>query len=407
MGAKTKIKCRHNKCGHEYYVRPDNFLSGKRCPSCYGTPKKINEKFVKEVYKLVKDEYVFLDKYINRQTKIKCKHNKCGNEYYVSPGNFLNGKRCPYCMRPNYNRDTKQFKQEVYELEGDNYDVIGNYINANTPISIRHNICGYTWKVFPSLFLNGVRCPKCAGVLKKSTKQFKQEVYDLVGDEYIFFGEYINNHTKLLCKHKKCGYEWMISPSNFLTGKRCPQCFGNMLKTQQQFENEVYSLVGKEYSVVGKYINNKTKIKIKHNTCGFTWQIAPSNFLRGRRCPQCSESKGEQLIRKYLESQNINFEQEYSFDDLIGIGGGFLRFDFAVFDNTSSLKFLIEYDGEFHFEKYYEDQNFDKIQIHDQRKNQYCKDNNIQLLRIPYWKFNDIEKILNKGLNKHDLLLKA
>ena len=55
-------------------------LSGKRCPSCYGTLQN-KEKFVKEVYKLVKDEYVFLDKYINRQTKIKCKHNKCGNEY--------------------------------------------------------------------------------------------------------------------------------------------------------------------------------------------------------------------------------------------------------------------------------------------------------------------------------------
>ena len=37
---------------------------------------------------------------------------------------------------------------------------------------------------------------------------------------------------------------------------------------------------------------------------------------------------------------------------------------------------------------------FKELQLKDSLKTQYCKDNGIQLLRIPYWEFNNIEKIL-------------
>ena len=31
-------------------------------------------------------------------------------------------------------------------------------------------------------------------------------------------------------------------------------------------------------------------------------------------------------------------------------------------------------------------------------KNNYCKENNINLLRIPYWQINEIENILNEKI---------
>ena len=37
---------------------------------------------------------------------------------------------------------------------------------------------------------------------------------------------------------------------------------------------------------------------------------------------------------------------------------------------------------------------FIKIKIRDTIKNEYCKNNNIKLIRIPYWKINDIENII-------------
>ena len=35
----------------------------------------------------------------------------------------------------------------------------------------------------------------------------------------------------------------------------------------------------------------------------------------------------------------------------------------------------------------------------DNIKSQYCKDNNIKLIRIPYWEYDNINEILDKELN--------
>ena len=41
-----------------------------------------------------------------------------------------------------------------------------------------------------------------------------------------------------------------------------------------------------------------------------------------------------------------------------------------------------------------------KIRVeHDNIKTQYCLDNNIKLIRIPYWEFDNIENILKQELN--------
>ena len=59
--------------------------------------KKTNKEFLNEVKELVRNEYTFLEDYVNNKIKILCRHNKCGNEYLVSPNRFLSGRRCPYC----------------------------------------------------------------------------------------------------------------------------------------------------------------------------------------------------------------------------------------------------------------------------------------------------------------------
>ena len=62
-------------------------------------------------------------------------------------------------------------------------------------------------------------------------------------------------------------------------------------------------------------------------------------------------------------------------------------------------KLLIEYDGIQHFEEveiFRESLTY--IQKNDDIKNQYCKDNDIKLIRIPYWDYDRIEEILQKEL---------
>jgi len=124
-------------------------------------------------------------------------------------------------------------------------------------------------------------------------------------------------------------------------------------------------------------------------------------LLSGRGCPECNKSKGEKKIDEILTKNNIPHDSEYTFEDLVGVGGGLLRFDIPVFwdKEKTKLRMLIEFDGIFHYEKQYDEDGFETLKIHDKLKNEYCKKNNIKLLRIPYWDFDNIEQILEKELN--------
>jgi hypothetical protein len=125
--------------------------------------------------------------------------------------------------------------------------------------------------------------------------------------------------------------------------------------------------------------------------------MVPESFLQGSRCPICAESKGEQKIRHWLNNNNINNKLQYTFNDLLSDKGNPLRFDFGILDKNNKLKLLIEYDGEGHYkEKPFGKDSYKLITYHDQLKNEYCNRNNIQLVRIPYWKFDDIENILGE-----------
>lgn len=81
-----------------------------------------------------------------------------------------------------------------------------------------------------------------------------------------------------------------------------------------------------------------------------------------------------------------------------------MRFDFYLPD----YNLFIEYDGEQHympinFGGWNEEElqlKFEKTQYYDKLKNQYCEDNNIGLLRIPYWEKENIKTIINNHLQR-------
>ena len=127
--------------------------------------RKTHEQFIKEVYDLVKDEYTIIEKYVKSSQPILIKHNKCNNTYKVRPSDFLShGNRCPYCSN-NRKKTINDFKNEIFKIVGNEYEVISeNYTNNKEPILIKHNKCGYLYKVSPVDFIShGHRCPYCNG----------------------------------------------------------------------------------------------------------------------------------------------------------------------------------------------------------------------------------------------------
>ena len=108
-----------------------------------------------------------------------------------------------------------------------------------------------------------------------------------------------------------------------------------------------------------------------------------------------SISKGELCVKLWLEENNIEYIQQYTFDNCRD--KQVLPFDFYL----PTFNILIEYDGELHFypiEYFGGQEKFERQQRHDKIKNEYCEKNNIPLLRIPYYKYNNIEEELNNFL---------
>lgn len=104
-------------------------------------------------------------------------------------------------------------------------------------------------------------------------------------------------------------------------------------------------------------------------------------------------SRAEIKISEILSRAGINFQEQYSFPDLIGQGGHALRFDFAIFDDNDELEFLLQYQGIQHYkpkEKFGGMSGLRKQQYYDMQKRQYCKKHGIKLILIPYWDENQI-----------------
>lgn len=122
----------------------------------------------------------------------------------------------------------------------------------------------------------------------------------------------------------------------------------------------------------------------------------------------CLASKGEMQIKKILIKNEVSFIPQYFFEDCISPETKRrLKFDFAIFDRSHKLFCLIEFDGNQHYYGFRfskdpkkNEERFRRLKLYDQVKNEYCEQNNIRLIRIPYWDINSIERILDTHLKE-------
>lgn len=130
--------------------------------------------------------------------------------------------------------------------------------------------------------------------------------------------------------------------------------------------------------------------------CGNKIKVRNNNLKSGltKSCG-CINSMGENKIETILKENNIAYIKEYTFSDLKNPKTNHsLRFDFAIFKDTKLYE-LIEFDGRQH---YYESDatwshsdSLEEIKYRDELKNKYCKLHNIKLIRIPYFKIDEID----------------
>jgi len=384
---KDRIYYKCNICGHDDYILPSLLLRGAGCKKCAFSKRareksKTLDKFKAEM-KVAHPNIDVIGDYVTARIKIKCKCKTCGNEWEAVPDSLLRGCGCPKCAIERgasaIRKTHEQFKKELQAVNKD-IEIIGNYVNASTPIKCKCKIDCYEWSTSPGHLLIGTGCPKCNKAQRRTQEEFVRDVFSLYGDEYTVLSEFKNMKTDVLMRHNKCGSEYFANPNKVLQGRKCYVCFPIPQKTTARFAKEL-SAVNKNIRVIGEYYQYHSKIQVECKLCGRKWETSPATLMGGAQCPSCSASSGEREVLKILGELELSNVPEHRFPDCKSKRA--LPFDFYLPD----INVAIEYDGQQHFEpsEYFGGEKaFKSLVERDKIKTDYCKNNGIKLIRIPY-----------------------
>lgn len=422
-----KILC---KCGKEFEKSFYKFKNGsQQCRKCgYDkSNKKLHIEYIKNFIEVESKSGCLLLSDIyegsHKNLKVKC---KCGKPYDVCFSAFKNGQQqCHTCGHRNTGDKLSFTFEEVkkfIEVDSNSNCVLlsNDYINTQNDLNIRC-ACGNEFIVSFDVFKRGQRqCKKCGQKITKkklllSYKDVKKYIEidsnsgcKLISDSY-------NGYYEPLQIKCKCGEIFTKSYGRFKNGvKCCEKCSYKPKKVKIKKTNRK----NHSFNDVKNYIENNSKCTLLSTTykknsipleimceCGEIFWTSFNDFKQGRtKCKNCNKSmsKGEQLIKEFLDKNNIIYNMQYKFSDCKNYKP--LPFDFAILNKDTTIKLLIEYDGIQHFEPRYFGsknqekvmKNSDNIKKNDYIKNNYCKHNNIYLLRISYKQQRNINNILSK-----------
>lgn len=241
---------------------------------------------------------------------------------------------CTYCSgRGKSNIDI------IKEINNPTIELISDYKGNEKPIECCCKLCGNVWITLPKVLItNKAGCPKCG--IKKSadsrrkTKQDFIQQLKLINSDILVVGDYINTHTKIKCKCKRCGTEWDAYPANLLN--------------------------------------------------------------KSAGCLGCNISIGEKILLDALKDIGIQFIPQYPIND--GVHKKPLRFDAYDFIHNIAFEYNGEqhyFPVDFARKgQTWAEKEFVLTQERDKCKRKYCTDNNIFLITIPYWERDNIKELI-------------
>lgn len=208
------------------------------------------------------------------------------------------------------------------------------------------------------------------------------------------------------CKYTKkecllCGKVFMaINADRKYCSNRCVT--ESSKKSNEEFMEEFFRIHKNNIVPLELYKGSDYFLKTKCLHCGKEMSKRSRFYIGSYKtgCQFCgNKSKGEAIIEEYLKNNKYSYRRQFPIEN--EKGNCSLRYDFMA--EIKGVNILIEYDGEDHFEVIGRSKDmdinkrkFEERKQNDRQKDKYSKDNNILLIRIPYWEFNNIGYILDK-----------
>lgn len=241
-------------------------------------------------------------------------------------------------------------------------------------------------------------CNNCA-LKKRGINRRKSDkniaIIKMAGYKIINCPQNLRNNELVEVEDDK-GFRGFISTSKIQCGKNISKFDERINKKYYIYNvNNLIKINGNDCICLDfiKKQHTRTSLLFRCN-CGNEFITSIASFQNGKvRCEKCAKSisKYEYEFKTYLDSLKISYIYQYSLNQCKDILP--LPFDFFI----EKYKCLIEIDGEGHYHICHFNQistekatkSFESTQKHDKIKNDFCKNNNIPLLRIPYTAFID------------------
>lgn len=303
--------------------------------------------------------------------------------------------------------NTKIFIERARAVHGDKYDYSEvDFKTSHAKVTVRCRECNHKWDILPTNHLCGRGCKPCQYKSlpqnqRISHHEFLRQAREVQGDKFEYLSEYQGHKKKIKLKCKTCNYTFDRRAGSHLEGYGCKNCQyknlpQNLPMPVEEFEEACRKLHQNKYEYYGDYENAKGKIRIycKYHKEDF-YQTASSHLGKEYGCPKCSMSKGEKEVESCLKNLGIEFECQKKFPKCKS--KSHLAFDFYL----PKQNLCIEYDGEQHYfpvSYFGGKRHFVVTKKHDAIKEKFCEENDIDLLRIPFFEFHQIKDILRDRL---------
>lgn len=372
------------------------------------TYEEVKNMFKQRDYELVSKEYV------NCETPLEYICNKHRNEGIqdIDFPHFKRGQGCRFCGKENKcsgrEKPLEEYgAKELTESKGMEFIKITRensklYIYYICP---RHRDVGIQRTTLEGMRRMKIGCAHCIG-RHKTTESFRLEVFN-INPNIKINGEYINASTPIECECLIDGIIWFPKPNALLNGQGCPECGRiasnkNSTKTNQEFVHQL-GIVNPDIIPLQEYVQAKIPILVMCKKCGYKWQTTPDNLLRGGSCQNCSATNNEKKLGDILIRLGYHIERQKKYNDCRDR----LPLPFDIYLLNQNI--LVEYDGEQHYmpvnfggiSNDEAEENLKKTQYHDAIKNKYCHQNNIPLIRVPYWEKNNLEEFIISRLKQY------
>lgn len=189
--------------------------------------RKTQQQFEKEILEKLGPDYKVLGTYINNRTKVEMLHYSCGNHFMKNPHDALQkGSGCPFC---NGAKPALYSEKWVKENTPMPYHYVSGYTSMKNKCLFHCDKCDEDFLQSPTkLIISHIYGCGCCPTKKITNEQFLQQLGEECLQEYEVLEEYINIDTPIKFKHKKCGTEFRLSPYKFMyrnNKKYCPICY--------------------------------------------------------------------------------------------------------------------------------------------------------------------------------------